>query len=65
MLWTHLPNRDDMFAVFDQVKMKDHDGIVRDKRLLKLVRGADNIVCISSMKDGRTLFAAHDLPGNH
>jgi hypothetical protein len=44
MLWTHLPNRDDMFAVFDQVRRKCLDGTVSDKKVLKLVRAGELLV---------------------
>ncbi|KAL2044738.1 hypothetical protein N7G274_002513 [Stereocaulon virgatum] len=36
--WTHLPNRDSMFVVFDMVRKKDLDGVVVERKLLKLVK---------------------------
>ena len=44
MLWTHLPNRDDMFAVFDQVRSTDLGGAVISKQVLKLIRGGELLV---------------------
>ena len=44
MLWTHLPNRDDMFAVFDETRSRELDGTVTSKRVLKLVRGGELLV---------------------
>ena len=44
MTWTHLPNRDGMFAVFDQVMKRNPDGVVRERALLKCVRGGELIV---------------------
>ena len=44
LLWTHLPNRDDLFAVFDSVYHKDLEGPVTEKKVLKLVRGGDLLV---------------------
>lgn len=45
LLWTHLPNRDDLFAVFDSVFRKDLQGSVTEKKVLKLIRGGDLLVC--------------------
>lgn len=45
MLWTHLPNRDDMYAIFDVVRRVDPGGSVVEKKILKLIRGGDLMVC--------------------
>ena len=39
MQWTHVPDRDNIFAVFDLVRNKTLDGAVLEKKLLKVVRG--------------------------
>ena len=44
MLWTHLPNRDNMYAVFDNTRKLCSNGVVAVKRVLKLVRGGDMLV---------------------
>ena len=44
LLWTHLPSRDDLFAVFDSVFHKDLEGSVTEKKVLKLIRGGDLLV---------------------
>ena len=44
LLWTHLPNRDDLFAVFDTVFGKDIELPVTEKKVLKLVRGSELLV---------------------
>ena len=44
LLWTHLPNRSDMFAVFDENRSKDLGGIVVSKQVLKLIRGGELLV---------------------
>ena len=44
MLWTHLPNRDDMFAVFDKIRSRDLDGTVTGKQVMKLLRGGELLV---------------------
>ena len=56
MTWTHLPNRDGMFAVFDQVMKRNADGVVRERALLKCVRGGELLVSnqssVSYLADG-------------
>ena len=42
--WTHLPNRDNMYAVFDLVKSKGSGDSVNQRDLLKVVRGSDLLV---------------------
>lgn len=44
MLWTHLPNRDDMFAVFDQLRRMNFDGSIVEMKVLKLVRAGELLV---------------------
>ncbi|KAL8825961.1 MAG: hypothetical protein Q9191_004090 [Dirinaria sp. TL-2023a] len=41
LLWTHLPNRDNLFAVFDSLFQKDLEGSVTEKKMLKLIRGSE------------------------
>ena len=41
MVWTHLPERDRLFAVFDYVNV---GGFTSQRRTLKLVRGGDLFV---------------------
>jgi len=47
MIWTHLPHRDSMFAVFDQIRKSGLGGLVSEKRILKLVQGSDLLVCLA------------------
>ena len=44
MQWTHVPDRDNIFAVFDLVRDKTLDGAVLEKKLLKVVRGGEVLV---------------------
>jgi len=55
MLWTHLPNRDDMFAVFDQVSSRDLGGAVLSKQILKLIRGGELLVTTRGLEAFVTL----------
>ena len=41
LVWTHLPERDRLFAVFDYVNV---GGFTSQRRTLKLVRGGDLLV---------------------
>ncbi|KAL9132412.1 MAG: hypothetical protein Q9175_006412 [Cornicularia normoerica] len=41
MIWTHLPQRSDMFAVFDLIRKVGIGMIVSEIRVLKLVRGGE------------------------
>lgn len=45
MTWTHLPAQDSMFTVFDQVRKAGLGGAIMEMHLLKLIRGADVLVC--------------------
>ena len=45
LVWTHLPQRDNLFAVFDCVSQKDAEGFMTQQKILKLVRGGDLLVC--------------------
>ena len=49
MLWTHLPNRDDMFAVFDVLRRRTLEEVVIEKKVLKLVRGGELLVNLSTI----------------
>ena len=44
LLWTHLPQRDNLFAVFDQIYCKDLSGLLVKRRFLKIIRGGDVLV---------------------
>ena len=44
LVWTHLPQRDNLFAVFDYVTRKDVEGFTTEKKILKLMRGGDLLV---------------------
>ncbi len=37
MPWKHQPSRDGMFAVFDTVRRRSHDGSVTEMRMLKII----------------------------
>lgn len=50
MLWTHLPNRDDMFAVFDQLRRKNPDGSIVEKKVMKLVRAGELLVSMPPLE---------------
>lgn len=45
LVWTHLSAQSDMFAVFDQVRKIGLGGSMLEKRVLKLTRGGDLLVC--------------------
>lgn len=45
MTWTHLPAQDSMFTVYDQVRKAGLGGAIMEKHVLKLIRGADVLVC--------------------
>lgn len=49
LLWTHLPNRDDLFAVFDSTYSRDLEGSITEKKVLKLIRGGGLLVRYSHM----------------
>ena len=51
LLWTHLPQRDNLFAVFDFATGKDLEGLVVKKRFLRFVRGDEILVCRSKNED--------------
>ena len=59
MLWTHLPNRDDMFAVFDQVRSTELGGAVISKQVLKLVRGGELLVSTQGHVEDTGLMSDH------
>lgn len=48
MVWTHLPQRSDMFAVFDVIRKVGTDKVVSETKVLKLVRGGELFVSIFS-----------------
>lgn len=44
-LYTHLPPRDDIFAVFDRVSSKNFEGIVVKNQRMKIIIGSNTLVC--------------------
>ena len=42
--WTHLPDRDNLHAVFDHVCVQEMSGPVVEKKVLKVVRGPEIMV---------------------
>lgn len=44
-IWTHLPDRDNMFAVFDLVSSMGSGDDVSQRNVLKVVRASDLVVC--------------------
>jgi hypothetical protein len=42
--WTHLPDRDNLHAVFDHVRVQTTSGQVSEKTVLKVVRGPEIMV---------------------
>lgn len=44
-LWTHLTGKNEMFAVFDQVRKIGLGGSITERRLLKLTCGGELLVC--------------------
>lgn len=50
LLWTHLPQRDNLFAVFDFTTAKDLEGLTVKKRFLRFLRGDEVLVCSSTDK---------------
>ena len=46
MIWTHLPQRSDMFAVFDVIRKVGTGMVASETKVLKLVRGGELLVCI-------------------
>lgn len=63
MIWTHLPHRDGMFAVFDQVRKTGLGGLVSEKRILKLVQGGDVLVCLAVLCSFNWFVIAQYLVG--
>lgn len=45
MTWTHLPAQDSMFTVYDKVRKAGLGGAIMEKHVLKVIRGADVLVC--------------------
>ena len=48
LLWTHIPQRDNLSVVFDHVNHQDDGGLLIRKRLLRVILGAQTLVCVSS-----------------
>ncbi|KAL9118187.1 MAG: hypothetical protein Q9187_005271 [Circinaria calcarea] len=44
LLWTHLPQRDNLFAVFDFTTTKDLEGLTVKKRFLRFIRGVEILI---------------------
>ena len=49
MTWTHVPNRDGMFAVFDTIRRRDIDGSVTELRMLKIINRSEQLVSECSL----------------
>ena len=45
LTWKHLPERDNIFAVFDVVKSKGLAGRIKRQDVLKVVKGGEVLVC--------------------
>ena len=43
--WTHLPQRDNIYVVFDDVSSQDRQEGPFNRRLMKIVRGGETLVC--------------------
>ena len=50
MIWTHLPQRSDMFAVFDVIRKIGTGMVVSETKTLKLVRGGELLVSMFSRR---------------
>lgn len=37
LLWTHLPNRDNMYAVFDRIRKTSLEGLIVEQKVMKLI----------------------------
>lgn len=46
MIWTHLPQQSDMFAVFDVIRKIGIGMVVLEIKVLKIVRGGELLVSI-------------------
>ena len=44
MIWTHLPQRSDIFAVFDVIRKVEIGMVISEKKVLKLIRGSELLV---------------------
>lgn len=58
MTWTHIPDQDDMFAVVDQVRRLGLGGAITTRKILKLVRGGNLLVC--QLVYSAVNFSSHD-----
>ena len=63
LLWTHLPQRDNLFAVFDYVTCRDPHGQPVRSSLFKVLRGTEVLVCLYIQSDFRIFgtFPSHSL----
>ena len=43
--WVHIPERDDLLLVFDFSQVKSMDGQWEESKVLKVLRGAEIMVC--------------------
>ena len=46
MIWTHLPQRSDIFAVFDVIRKVEIGMVISERKVLKLIRGSELLVSI-------------------
>ena len=42
--WSHLPQRDNLFAVFDEVRERDHEDAIVRRSVMKIVHGGNVLV---------------------
>lgn len=43
--WTHVPERSNLFVVFDDVRSRENNGLITTTKLLKIVCGGEVLVC--------------------
>ena len=46
MIWTHLPQRSNIFAVFDVIRKVEIGMVISERKVLKLIRGGELLVSI-------------------
>lgn len=60
--WTHLPERDNLFAVLDLVSCKGSGSGVNRRNVLKVVRGGDLIVCCTQSVQRTCRWSEYVVP---
>lgn len=46
ILWTHLPERNDLYAVFEEVNTKQSGGLLQRRKMLRIIQGSNLIVSL-------------------